>query len=79
MSENQIQTTAEEITNAVLHGIGLGLAIAALVILIIFASLYGSTWHLVGFSIYGITLIFLYLPPPSIIVSLRGNGKRHCE
>lgn len=61
MSENQIQTTAEEITNAVLHGIGLGLAIAALVILIIFASLYGSTWHLVGFSIYGITLIFLYL------------------
>lgn len=61
MSEKREQTLGEEITNAILHGIGLGLAIAALVILVIFANIYGNTWHIVGFSIYGATLIFLYL------------------
>lgn len=51
----------EEITNAILHGIGLGLAIAALVILVIFANVSGNVWHIVSFSIYGSTLILLYL------------------
>ncbi|PAB57974.1 PAQR family membrane homeostasis protein TrhA [Anaeromicrobium sediminis] len=54
-------TKAEEITNAISHGIGLLLAIGALVILIIFASTYGDTWHVVSFSIYGATLVILYL------------------
>lgn len=56
-----IKTTTEEITNAVLHGIGLGLAIAALIVLIVIGSTYGDRWHVVGFSIYGATLIILYL------------------
>ena len=61
MSKTREQTRAEEITNAILHGIGLGLAIAALVILLFFAYDYGTRWHLVGFGIYGVTLIILYL------------------
>lgn len=60
MTTPRKQTRTEEITNAILHGVGLGLAIAALVILVIFAHNYGDTWHLVGFSIYGVTLIILY-------------------
>jgi len=51
----------EEITNAILHGIGLGLAIAALVILVVLANTSGNVWHIVSFSIYGSTLIILYL------------------
>lgn len=51
----------EEITNAILHGIGLGLAIAALVVLIVFASFHGDAWHITSFAIYGSTLVILYL------------------
>ncbi len=54
-------TPAEETTNAILHGVGLGLAIAALVVLVVLASLSGNAWHIVSFSIYGATLVLLYL------------------
>jgi hemolysin III len=51
----------EEITNAILHGIGAGLAIAALVVLVVFASIRGNVWHIVSFSVYGATLVILYM------------------
>lgn len=54
-------TKSEEITNAILHGIGLGLAIAALSVLVVFAKVYGDIWYIVSFSIYGSTLVILYL------------------
>lgn len=54
-------TQNEEITNAILHGVGLGLAIAALVVLIVFSSIYSDTLHIVSFTIYGSTLVLLYL------------------
>lgn len=54
-------TPGEETTNAILHGVGLGLAIAALAVLVVMASLSGNAWHIVSFSIYGATLVMLYL------------------
>jgi hemolysin III len=54
-------TNGEEIINAITHGIGSILSIAALVVLIIVAGRHGDIWHLVSFSIYGSTLILLYL------------------
>lgn len=51
----------EEIVNAVTHGIGAGLAISALVILIVVAAIDGSAVHVVGFSIFGATMVVLYL------------------
>lgn len=50
----------EEIFNTISHGIGFLLSIPALVVLIVFASLYGDVWHIVSFSIYGSSLIILY-------------------
>ncbi|MBP1995281.1 PAQR family membrane homeostasis protein TrhA [Paenibacillus eucommiae] len=50
----------EEIANAISHGIGVLLSIAALVLLIIQAAHYGDSWHIVSFSIYGVSLIVLY-------------------
>ena len=50
-----------EIANSVTHGIGALLAIAALVLLIVFACIYGNVWHVVSFSIYGSALVMLYL------------------
>ncbi len=43
------------------HGIGTALSIAALVLLVVFASKYGDGWRIVSLSIYGTTLILLYL------------------
>lgn len=44
------------------HLIGAGLAIAALVLMIVFAALNNaSAWHIVSFSIFGTTLILLYI------------------
>jgi hemolysin III len=55
------QTLGEEIANSITHGTGVGLSIAALVILVVFASKLGDAWKVVGFSIYGAMLIFMYI------------------
>lgn len=57
----RIQSNGEEIANSITHGIGVGLSVAALSILVVFASLRGDAWRIVGFSIYGATLVILYL------------------
>lgn len=51
----------EEVMNAVTHGVGTLLAVAGLVLLTVLAYLHGSIWHIVSFSIYGTTLVLLYL------------------
>lgn len=51
----------EEIANAVTHGLGVGLGIAGLVILVVQAARLGDPWRVTAFSIYGTTLIALYL------------------
>lgn len=43
------------------HLIGAGLAIAALVLLVVYAALHNKTRLVVGFSIFGSALVFLYL------------------
>ncbi|MDP5275606.1 PAQR family membrane homeostasis protein TrhA [Chengkuizengella axinellae] len=56
-----VYSQKEEIANAITHGIGALLSIAALVLLIVFSSLYGSAWHIVSFTIFGTTLVLLYV------------------
>ncbi|EGO64360.1 PAQR family membrane homeostasis protein TrhA [Acetonema longum] len=51
----------EERWNAITHGAGASLALAGLVVLIVFSCLYGGIWHRVSFSIYGVSLVLLYL------------------
>ncbi len=56
------QTIGEEIANGVTHGIGVALAVAALSILVTLAAERGGdAWRIVSFSVYGATLILLYL------------------
>jgi hemolysin III len=57
---NRTVSTGEEIANAITHGIGALLAVAALVVLIVMAAIRGSVWHIVSFSIFGATLVLLY-------------------
>ena len=51
----------EEIANSITHGIGAILSISAIVILIVFSSLYGTAWHVVSFTIFGVTMFILYM------------------
>jgi hemolysin III len=60
LGEKQAYGQGEEIANSVTHGIGLLLAIIALVVMLYFAGTYGNSWHLVSCSIFGVTLIFAY-------------------
>jgi len=51
----------EEVGNAISHGVGLGLSIAALAILLYIGIKYGNSRYIVSYSIYGSSLIILYL------------------
>lgn len=54
-------TPGEEIANSLTHAMAMGLSVAALVILVVSAVAGGNAWHIVSFSIFGSTLILLYL------------------
>ena len=53
-------TIKEEIWNCIIHGIGIGLSIAGLVILVVFSALHGNAWAVVSSSIFGASMIVLY-------------------
>lgn len=53
-------TRAEEAMNVLTHGIGIGLAIAGLTLLVVFAAIYGNAWTVVSCAIFGVTMFTLY-------------------
>jgi len=53
-------TKSEEVLNILTHGIGIGLAIAGLVLLEVFAVLAGNVWAIVSCAIFGLTMFTLY-------------------
>lgn len=54
-------TLGEEIANSITHGIGAGLSIAGLVVLLVLALPSGDAWRILSFSIYGASLVLVYL------------------
>lgn len=58
---HKLYTLGEEIANSITHGIGAGLSVAGLIVLVVLATLYGDVWQIVSFSVYGSSLIVLYL------------------
>jgi hemolysin III len=65
----------EEMANSITHGIGAILSIVALVLLIIFASVFGDVWHIVSFTIFGSTMFFLYLSSTLVHALREGKAK----
>ena len=55
------QTSGEELANVITHAAGAALGIAGLAVLVIGAARHGDAWRIVSFSIYGATLVLLYL------------------
>jgi len=68
-------TVGEEIANSLSHGVGLALAIAATPILIVAATRYGTAWNMVGVSIFGASMISLYLAS-TLYHALTHNGAK---
>lgn len=78
-------TLGEELTNAISHGIGAILGIAALVLCVVFSAIHHNPTAVVASSIYGTSLIILYLMS-TLYHSLKvNNAKRvfcildHCN
>lgn len=61
LAATHIFSKKEEIANSITHGVGVLLSISALVILIVYSSLYGNVWHIVSFTIFGVTMVILYM------------------
>lgn len=53
-------TLREEIASAAIHGLGVALGIAALVILVSFSAVHGNVWAVVSTAIFGTSMIVLY-------------------
>ncbi|WP_059103993.1 PAQR family membrane homeostasis protein TrhA [Shouchella shacheensis] len=79
MAETHTFTKTEELANAITHGIGALLSIAALTLLIVYSSLYGSAWHVVSFTIYGVTMLFLYFSSTMVHSLPPGKAKDFFE
>ncbi|WP_162877042.1 PAQR family membrane homeostasis protein TrhA [Aeribacillus pallidus] len=60
MDLTHIFSKREEIAYSITHGIGALFSIAALVLLIVFASTHGDALHVISFSLYGATMVILY-------------------
>jgi len=61
LSEHQIDVGREELANAITHGFGLLLSIAGAIALITVSILHGTAWQIVSCTVYGATLVLLYL------------------
>jgi hemolysin III len=64
----------EELANAISHGLGLAFSIVATILLLVRGANYGSGEHIVSFSIFGASMINLYLSS-TLNHSLRSGTK----
>jgi hemolysin III len=60
MKRFELTIRIKEPISALSHFLGIGLAIAGLVLLVVWAAIDGTAWHVVGFSIFGAGAIMLY-------------------
>lgn len=75
MSKEVKYTNSEERANAWSHLVGAGLAAAGLVLMIVFSVIRGNTWHIVTTSVFGISLVVLYLSSGLMHALKEGKAK----
>ena len=65
--------------NAVTHGIGAALSLAALVLLVVFAAVKGTPLHVVSFTVFGTAMLLVYTASTLVHSLPEGRAKRLCE
>lgn len=75
MANTYTYSRREEVANAITHGIGVLLSIAALVLLIVVSATEGTVWHVVSFTVYGITMLLLYTNSTLLHILKEGKAK----
>ncbi|QFT89179.1 hemeolysin-III related [Bacillus sp. THAF10] len=79
MNTTHTFSKGEEIANSITHGIGILLSIAALVLLIVFSALNGTSLHVVTFIVYGVTMVLLYTASTLLHALPKGKAKNVFE
>lgn len=69
----------EEIANATIHGIGALLSVVALVILLIYATAYGTAWSVISVTLFGSTMLLLYISSTFVHALPPGKAKNVFE
>ena len=77
--EGTSQTVREEVFNSITCGIGACLSIAGLVVLVVSVSPGGDVWRIVSVSIYGTSLVLLFLAATLYHAIPSKNAKRVFE
>ena len=75
MANTHVYTKKEEVANAITHGIGVLLSIAALVFLIIFSAQQGNAWHVTAATIYGVSMLTLFVASTLVHSFPEGKAK----
>ena len=75
---NQIasESSAERLFNSITHGVGSVLSVVALVLMVVYASYNSDAWSIVGVSVFGATLILLYMSSTLYHAFPRGRVKQ---
>ena len=60
LREKRPYSLGEEIANSIIHGLGIGLSVAALTLLVHVAYLDGDSWKLASAIVYGLALVLEY-------------------
>jgi hemolysin III len=72
----KVYSPLEERLNILSHGLGFLLAIPASILLIVKASIHGDPWQIISVSIYGASLLTLYLAS-TLYHSAKNEKRRH--
>lgn len=59
-NRTRFRAPREELANSITHGVGLALSLAGFVVLLVLAVLRGGILQILGCSVYGASLVFLY-------------------
>lgn len=75
MEKNIKFSRKEELANAISHFSGALLAVAGLVLMVHFSIMYGTGWHVVSTSVFGASMIVLYLSSTLTHILPMGKAK----
>ncbi|CAM3955706.1 PAQR family membrane homeostasis protein TrhA [Alkalicoccus chagannorensis] len=68
-------TKEEEVVNSITHAVGIVISIVTLILLTVYAAMYGTTIHLVSFILFGVTMLLLYTSSTLLHALPKGRWK----